>query len=517
MSENLFKDKAATPSKVADAFFADDAGEFAADAKVDAQAMAPAMAPDLPSQPEFAAETMSDAMPEAMPHAAPPPVEPMVLEQPEPTAMRVAARQVEANDEQFLSAMETVRPIPRISLQAFCATERFASVLEQGANDRRMSKAHVKVHMGSIPAATQFYSQAPTPNLLVLESKEAPEIIIAQLDELSTHCDPGTKVVVVGHTNDVTLYRELIQRGVSEYMVAPVELPAMLHEISTLFVDPEAEPLGKFVAFVGAKGGVGSSTIAHNCAWHMSNQNESDVVLADLDIAFGTANIDFDQEPAQTIADVIFSPERLDETYLDRILAKCSEHLSLLAAPATLDRTCDFEELTFDALFDLLQAGVPNVVLDLPNTWTSWSQHVLTRADHVVITATPDLAGLRNTKLLMDKLAQLRPNDDKPHLVLNQVGVPKRPEISVADFCAPLGIEAASVLPFAPELFGTAANNGQMIGEFEPKHDAVQVLDALAATVTGRKQLVVSKPRGGLGPILSKLGLGGKGSATAKA
>ncbi|MEO0498748.1 MAG: AAA family ATPase [Pseudomonadota bacterium] len=426
-----------------------------------------------------------------------------------------AARYEPVAEQEFTAAMQTVRPIPRISLQAFCETTEFASMLERGSNDRRMTKAHVKVHMGSIPAATQFYSQAPTPNLLVLESKASADKIIGQLDELSAHCDPGTKVVVVGHVNDVTLYRELIQRGVSEYMVAPVDLPDMLTEISTLFVDPEAEPLGRFVAFVGAKGGVGSSTIAHNCAWHMSNQNESDVVLADLDVAFGTANINFDQEPAQTIADVIFSPDRLDETYLDRILAKCSEHLSLLAAPAALDRTCDFEEMTFEALFDLLQAGVPNVVLDLPHIWTSWSQQVLTRADQVVITTTPDLAGLRNTKLLIDKLSELRPNDERPHLVLNQVGVPKRPEISVSDFCGPLGFEPSAIVPFAPELFGTAANNGQMIGEFDSKHETVSIFDGLAASVTGRKQLIVPKARAGLGPILSKLGLGGKSAASA--
>ncbi|MEO0635192.1 MAG: AAA family ATPase [Pseudomonadota bacterium] len=490
MSENLFKSKSADPSKVADAFFAEDVVE-----------MSDALEADTAQEVEAVQQV----------HETPA----VIADQPASHELRVAAHQPEIRDDAFVAAMENVRPIPRISLQAFCETQQFASVLEQGAGDRRMSKAHVKVHMGSIPAATQFYSQAPTPNLLILESKAAPEAIVAQLDELSVHCDPGTKVIVVGHVNDVTLYRELIQRGVSEYMVAPVALPAMLAEISTLFVDPDAEPVGRFVAFVGAKGGVGSSTVAHNCAWHMSNQNESDVVLADLDIAFGTANIDFDQEPAQTIADVIFSPDRLDETYLDRILAKCSEHLSLLAAPATLDRTCDFEQMTFEALFDLLQVGVPNVVLDVPHVWTSWSEHVLTRADQVVVTTTPDLAGLRNSKLLIDKLAELRPNDDKPHLVINQVGVPKRPEISVADFCAPLGIEHPSVLPFAPEVFGTASNNGQMIGEFDAKHAAVGVFDALAATVTGRKQLIVPKAKSGLGPILSKLGLGGKKAASA--
>jgi pilus assembly protein CpaE len=405
-------------------------------------------------------------------------------------------------------AMANVRPIPRISLQAFCQTGEFAGMLEAGASDRRMAKAHVRVNMGGIAAAIDFYSQAPTPNLLLLESTGTPAEIIDQLDQLSGHCDAGTKVIVVGHVNDVKLYRDLIARGVSEYMVAPVALPAMLSEVSDLFVNPESEPLGRFVAFMGAKGGVGSSTIAHNVAWHMSLKNESDVVLADLDVAFGTANIDFDQDPAQTIADVIFSPDRLDETYLDRILTKCSEHLSLLAAPSTLENVCDFDANTFEALFDLLQAGVPNVAIDMPHTWTDWSQAVLNRADQVVITATPDLACLRNTKLLLDKLRQERPHDEPPLLVLNQVNVPKRPEISVSDFCEPLELEASAVIPFAPDVFGTAANNGQMVSEFEPKSPAVPMFDALAARVTGSKMAQPEKKKSAFAPLLSKLRLG---------
>ena len=113
--------------------------------------------------------------------------------------------------------------------------------------------------------------------------------------------------------------------------------------IAGIFVDPEAEPIGRSIAFIGAKGGVGSSTIAHNVAWAMSTLFKSEVIVADLDLPFGTANINFDQDPAQGIAEAVFAPERIDEVYLDRLLAQCAEHLSLLAAPSTLDRVYDFD------------------------------------------------------------------------------------------------------------------------------------------------------------------------------
>lgn len=121
----------------------------------------------------------------------------------------------------------------------------------------------------------------------------------------------------------------------------------LLASIATIFVDPEAEPLGRNIAFIGAKGGVGSSTIAHNCAFGISTLFSTETILADMDLAYGTANIDFDQDPAQGMAEAVFSPERLDEVFLDRLLTKCSDHLSLLAAPSLLDRTYDFDRQAF--------------------------------------------------------------------------------------------------------------------------------------------------------------------------
>ena len=206
--------------------------------------------------------------------------------------------------------------------------------------------------------------------------------------------------------------------------------------ISMLFVDPEAEPIGRSIAFIGAKGGVGSSTMSHNIAWTMSTLFSSEVVVADLDLPFGTANINFDQDPAQGIAEAVYSPERIDEVYLDRLLAQCAERLSLLAAPSTLDRVYDFDVDAFARIIDTAQRSAPLVVLDVPHVWTAWSKNTLQQADEIVITAMPELANLRNAKNLVDLLKKLRPNDAPPKLIINQAGIPKRTEISIADFIA---------------------------------------------------------------------------------
>ena len=382
--------------------------------------------------------------------------------------------------------LENVRPIPRISIQAFCENESVAIPIERAGNDRRMAKTHLKVSGGGIEAAIEFYQTASTPNLIIVESSSEPSILLDELQRLSEVCDPGSKVLVIGHSNEVWLYRELLRRGVSEYIVAPVSLADVLAIVSSIFLDPGAEPLGRSIAVIGAKGGVGASTIAHNVAWSISNLFRHDVVLADMDLPFGTANINFDQDPTLGIADAVFSPERVDEVYLDRLLVQYGEHLSILAAPSSLERTFDFQEDAFSEIIDVAQRTSPLVVLDLAHGWNGWTRTTLMRADEVVIVAAPDLANLRNTKNLLDTLAQLRPNDLKPHLVLNQVGVPKRPEIALSDFSEPLGIDPIAAIEFEPQLFGNAANTGRMIAETSPDSPVSATITHLAHVLTGR-------------------------------
>ncbi|GAB1580477.1 CpaE family protein [Phyllobacterium phragmitis] len=406
--------------------------------------------------------------------------------------------------QESMAVLQSLRPIPRVSIQAFCETDGVAKPIERAGEDRRMAKTHLKVHMGGIEAAIEFYQTAPTPNLMIIESSAAPHALLDQLTRLSEVCDPGSKVLVIGHSNDVWLYRELIRRGISEYVVAPVSLADIIAIISSIFVAPEAEPLGRSLAFIGAKGGVGASTIAHNVAWTISRQFENDVVIADMDLPYGTANINFDQDPAQGIADAVFAPERIDEVYLDRLLAQCADHLSLLAAPSMLDRTFDFGEDAFANLIDVAQRSAPHLVLDVPHGWNGWTRTTLARADEVVIVAAPELANLRNAKNLIDTLKALRPNDAPPRLILNQVGVPKRPEISPGDFVEPLGVEPIALIAFEPQLFGNAANNGRMLGETDPSHAIVQSIIEIAHVLTGRIE-VKNKKKSGLTSLFDRL------------
>src|ERR1043165_5316571 len=326
-----------------------------------------------------------------------------------------------------------IAPAPRVSVQAFCETVETAAAVQSAGEDRRLGKAHLKIQMGGMVAAIEAYRSAPTPNVMILEN-EGLNNILAGLDQLASVCDAGTRVVVIGRVNDVALYRELVRRGVSDYLIAPVTPIDVVRSICNLFSAPEAKAVGRIIAVVGAKGGVGASTIAHNIAWALARDLALDSVVADLDLAFGTAGLDYNQDPAQGIADAVFSPDRVDTPFIDRLLSKCTDHLSLLAAPATLDRVYDFGADAFDSIFDTLRTSMPCIVLDVPHQWSGWTRRALMAADDILIVAAPDLANLRNTKNLFDLLKASRPNDRAPHYCLNMVGVPKRPEIKASEF-----------------------------------------------------------------------------------
>jgi pilus assembly protein CpaE len=378
-----------------------------------------------------------------------------------------------------------------------------ATAVQAAGEDRRLAKAHLKIQMGGMAAAVEAYRSAPTPNVIILETEERGDILAA-LDHLATVCDAGTRVIVIGRVNDVTLYRELVKRGVSDYVIAPVAPIDIVRSVCGLFSAPEAKAVGRVIAIAGAKGGVGASAIAHNVAWAIARDLALDSVVADLDLAFGTAGLDFNQDPSQGIADAVFSPDRIDTAFVDRLLSKCTDHLSLLAAPATLDRIYDFGTEAFDSTLDTLRATMPCIVLDIPHQWSGWTRRALIGADDILIVATPDLASLRNTKNLFDLLKAARPNDRPPLYCLNQVGVPKRPEISASEFAKAIESQPIVSIPFDPQMFGSAANNGQMIAEIAPSHRTTEMFLQIAQRLTGRGE--AKKPRKSfLPPFIEKL------------
>jgi pilus assembly protein CpaE len=413
-------------------------------------------------------------------------------------------KDVEKTADNAFGAAPYERPVPRIAIEAFSEFPDTIAALQRAAGDRRLSKAHVGVQSGGIAQAAKHFTDHPTPNLLIVETRGQGQAVLTELEQLANVCDETTKVIVVGRVNDVQLYRELTRRGVSEYLVAPLTPLHIIETISNLYVNPKAPPIGRVVVFAGARGGAGASTIAHNVAWYVAEGLKIDTAIIDFDLPFGTAGLNFNEDPGQGVADALAAPERLDDVLLDRLLIKCGEHLSLFAAPALLDRDYEVDASAYEAVIDQVRGSTPCVIVDLPHAWSAWARNTLAAADEIVIVATPDLASLRNTKNMLDVLKARRPNDSPPKLAINQTGVAKRPEIPVKEFAAAAGCEPSLVLPFDPLLFGNAANNGQMLAEIQPNSRVAEGIRLLAELVTGRAVAQQGK-KGGLSflPFLS--------------
>ncbi len=397
-------------------------------------------------------------------------------------------------------------PLPRINVHIFCEAPQTAPVMQAVAADRRMSRASVEIYSGGIPAAVQYYAQTPTPHLLVVESVKQRDELLADLGALAQVCSPDTKVIVVGHLNDITVYRLLISQGIADYLVMPLDAQQILASFSSLFHSSEATAMGRVLTFMGAKGGVGASVIAHNVAWLLAGRYATGTVIADLDLAFGTAGLDFNVDPAQGILEALSSKDRLDGVLMDRLLTKCSERLLLLASPGSVDRVIDIQAETLEIVLDLLRASNPVTVVDMPTTWADWMKAAVRQTDTMVIVATPELASLRNAKSLVDNMKGMRPNDEPPLLVLNQMEMGKRPEIPPAEFARSVGLDVTTIIPFDAQTFGQAVTNGQMIPEVAPKSKAAEAIEELARRISGVEIPADNKKSGSLvGSLLGKL------------
>ena len=442
--------------------------------------------------------------------AAPEPADRWDLPAPPPAAApaRAAAPSASAASAAFDpfagSDDASIAVVPRIGIHAFCERDDTAEVVRTAAQDRRLARATVQVFSGGLPYALQHYRDQPTPSLILVESAAPGPQLLAMLDALAESCDAGTKVMVLGAANDVALYRELMRRGVSEYLVPPLQPLALIRGISGLYADPASPFMGRQIAFIGAKGGVGASTLAHNVAWALSTRFDASTVLVDYDLPFGTAGLDFNQDPMHGVADALSQPDRLDQVLLDRMMVRCGEKLSLFAAPATLDDTYDISADVFEEVAGKIRTTAPFVVADLPHVWTGWMRRLLLSSDDLVIVATPDLASLRNAKNITDLVRQARPHDAPPKLVLNQIGVPGRPEIPLKDFSGALNLEPALVLPFDPKTFGQAGNNGQMLEQCAAKSKAAEGIVHLAAQIA-RRDVAAPQAKAKGGSLLGKL------------
>lgn len=380
----------------------------------------------------------------------------------------------------------------RINAHAFVSEVKTAEAIRAAFSDRRLNRAALRLFQGGVPEATALYGRETSPPLIIIELRDA-KAAPALLDGLAEVCDAGTQVIALGADNDVDIYRTLLRRGVTDYLVTPLEPARLIEALEAMFQSPDKAPKGRVIAFLGTRGGSGSSTVAHNTAVALGELTEEEVVVVDLDLPFGSVDLGFNRDAPQGVRHAIADPGRLDEQLLQRFLIGYGDRVKILAAPPSLDGDGALQSGALEQLIDVVRHSSPFVILDVPHVWSEWVRYSLTLCDDVVLTAMPDLVSLRNGRNLIDWISQKRRNDRPPFLVVNHLGAYKKADISMKDFGNAVGLAPTLALDSDPVLFGSAATGGQTVMEIGRKSKAADGFRKLAGLISGREAKVAAK------------------------
>ncbi len=150
----------------------------------------------------------------------------------------------------------SIAPLPRMTMQAFWEEAKTRALLQMIADDPRMVRVEAELHAGGLPSAIEAFRLKPVPNLIIIETKADRDLLLLELDALAELCEETTKVIVIGDLNDVQLYRTLMARGISDYVIHPFEPADVVRAIAALYADPAQRLVGRVIAVTGAKGGL---------------------------------------------------------------------------------------------------------------------------------------------------------------------------------------------------------------------------------------------------------------------
>lgn len=394
--------------------------------------------------------------------------------------------------------------ILRINIGAFVLTDAVRDAVNALNDDRLFLRSTISVQEGGMASALEFLTQRSTPELLLVETTSMDEALFNELNALADVCQPGTRVIIVGAENDINLFKTLIDQGISQYFLETVTVEELKAAIVDAFADKSLSAKSRTIAFSGLRGGVGSSVLAHNVASELAHLYDEDVIIVDLDIPFGTAALGYNLQPSQTIADAIAQAGSIDETLLMRYLESGGKNVSILCAPGNLNSGIEITPQALESVLNIVKQMASYVVLDIPHIWNAWVQDMVVDADDAVIVGVPDLYNLRDGKNMFEFLSPNRGLEAPTRLVLNKVGELKKGELSEKEFKDVLGTKPSLNIPFDPDAFSGAMNNGDMLRKVAPKSKATQAVETLAKMVSG-KEIASQLSKQTKGGLLSSL------------
>lgn len=376
-----------------------------------------------------------------------------------------------------------------LAFSAFITDDDTCSVVEQAAND--VGLGEVPIIRGAVPEAVKHLAKAATPRLLLVDLSGSTDPL-ADLASLAEVCDEGTQVVTIGDINDIGLYRSLVGVGVNDYLVKPVSPEILGPALTRIEEKPQEETQGaaqaaakgKLISVIGARGGVGATSVAVNCAWSIAHEHKQRVALVDLDVFFGNCGLTLDLESGRGFREALENPSRIDGLFIERAMVRESDNLYVLTAEESLEQTLAYNASAVELLLDHLRRDFQCVVLDLPRFGARTQMSVLVPPSSVLLVSEPSLSGMRDTMRLVNLFKQ---NGCKAEVsvALNRVGANKNAELSKADFERGAEVKITHSIPFDPKVFAECVSTGKPLLKAGPRSKAAAVVREISASQAG--------------------------------
>lgn len=401
--------------------------------------------------------------------------------------------------------------LPAATVEVFAADDRTVETARGLGADWRFARVTVMAEKLGIADAIERYAQYTSPDLVIVETKDISDAFVAQLGELAANCSAGTEAIVIGPMNDVRVYRQLVGMGVRDYLVTPVSKEDLVSVIGRAVTTKRGLSESRLVAVLGAKGGVGATTVAQMLAWDISHDLKQKTLMIDASGGWGNLGVSFGVEPSVTLGEAMRIAEGGSDDDMKRMLSNVDGSLymltaggdSLLRDAATADG--------FEHILNRVMTTYPVVIVDLSGgAPTGVRERVVSRAHDTVLITTPTLPALRNARSLLNELRAMRSGKtDGIDMVVNMSGRSAAHEVSKADIKAALDFEPEVYIPFEPKVFIGAESGGKVLGEDKAAEPVMKGLLAMAARAAaaspetaGAKKDEGKKDSGGL-PFLS--------------
>src|SRR3954447_9326134 len=248
--------------------------------------------------------------------------------------------------------------------------------------------------------------------------------LLEQVREIAPDC----ALLVISSSTDGQIILRAMRGGAKEFLTQPVKVEDLMGALGRISAAKfgTGDSRGRtchVVAVCGATGGVGATSLAVNLGCILARDERNSVVLVDLDMALGDADVCLDSIPDYTLVDVAQNISRLDFTLLKRSLTKHSTGLYLLPRPVQLQDVAQVTPDDLTRVLGLLKASFTHMILDLSKGYTPLDLVALKSAKDVLLVTQLDLPCLRNVVRLMLSFAEDEAVKEKVKIVVNRVGL----------------------------------------------------------------------------------------------